>query len=218
LAKEKNLFLMEAMWMRFLPAFKQMLAWVAEGKIGEVRLVQADFCIHVPFDPHHRLYAPELAGGALLDLGVYPVTFAYHVLGKPSQILSHGHVGTLGTDELNSAIFVYESGARAVLNSTQRLFRPSEAFVTGTKGYIKLHDMFFRTQTLTMQASWGSEAQVVEIPFDSNGYVHQVREVHDCLNAGKIESDMLPWSDSLTVMELMDEMRKQWGVVYPEEK
>ena len=216
LAKEKGLFLMEAMWMKFIPAVQQMQKWVADGRIGTVRLVQANFAFNIPFDPHGRLYDPALAGGALLDMGIYTSTLAHLVLGKPDSILSAACLGETGVDELNTAIWQYADGTQAVLTSTQRLERPCDAFITGTEGYIKLHSNFWHSRKLTLKQR-GQAKEVVQIPYDGNGYGYQVREVHDCLRAGKLESAVVPHADTLEIMTLLDEMRGQWGLVYPEE-
>ena len=216
LAKEKGLFLMEAMWMKFIPAIQQMQEWVANGRIGIVQLLQANFAFNIPFNPNGRLYDPALAGGALLDMGIYPATLAHLVLGKPARILSAAHLGETGVDELNTAIWQYADGAQAVLTSTQRLERPCDAFITGSQGYIKLHANFWHSRTLTFKQS-GQEAEVVQIPYEGNGYGYQVREVHACLRAGKLESAVVTQADTLEIMTLLDEMRGQWGLVYPQE-
>ena len=216
LAQEKDLFLMEAMWMKFIPAIQQMQEWVANGRIGIVQLLQANFAFNIPFNPNGRLYDPALAGGALLDMGIYPATLAHLVLGKPARILSAAHLGETGVDELNTAIWQYADGAQAVLTSTQRLERPCDAFITGSQGYIKLHANFWHTQTLTLKQS-RQEAEVVQLPYEGNGYGYQVREVHACLRAGKLESAVVTQADTLEIMTLLDEMRGQWGLVYPQE-
>ncbi|MCB8939611.1 MAG: Gfo/Idh/MocA family oxidoreductase [Ardenticatenaceae bacterium] len=216
LAQEKDLFLMEAMWMKFIPAIQQMQEWVANGRIGIVQLLQANFAFNIPFNPNGRLYDPALAGGALLDMGIYPATLAHLVLGKPARILSAAHLGETGVDELNTAIWQYADGAQAVLTSTQRLERPCDAFITGSQGYIKLHANFWHSRTLTFKQS-GQEAEVVQIPYEGNGYGYQVREVHACLRAGKLESAVVTQADTLEIMTLLDEMRGQWGLVYPQE-
>ncbi|MFZ1400756.1 MAG: Gfo/Idh/MocA family oxidoreductase [Candidatus Promineifilaceae bacterium] len=216
LAQEKGLFLMEAMWMKFMPSINQVQKWVEDGRIGPIRLVQANFAFNIPFDPQGRLYDPALAGGALLDMGIYPATLAHLLLGKPSRILSAAHIGETGVDELNTAIWQYADGAQAVLTSTQRLERPCDAFITGSQGYIKLHANFWHSQTVTIQQH-GGEPETVQIPYEGNGYGYQVREVHDCVRAGKLETAVVPQADTLEIMTLLDEMRDQWGLVYPQE-
>jgi predicted dehydrogenase len=164
LAREKGLFLMEATWMKFIPAIRQVQKWITDGRIGTIRLVQANFAFNIPFNPQGRLYDPALAGGALLDMGIYPATLAHLVLGKPDQILSAAHLGETGVDELNSAIWQYDQGAQAILLSTQRLERPCDAFITGSQGFIKLHENFWHSQTVTLKQS-GAKPEVVQIPY-----------------------------------------------------
>jgi predicted dehydrogenase len=216
LAQEKGLFLMEAMWMKFIPAIRQVQARVANGRIGNIHLVQPHFSFNIPYDPNGRLYDPALAGGALLDMGIYPATLAHMFLGKPDKILSAAHFGETGVDELNAAIWQYDRGAQAIITSSQRLERPCDAYITGSQGYIHLHENFWHTQTVTIKQS-GSEPEVIQIPYEGNGYGYEVREVHDCLRAGKLESAVVSHADTLEIMTLLDEMRGQWGLVYPSE-
>ncbi|MEJ2148169.1 MAG: Gfo/Idh/MocA family oxidoreductase [Chloroflexota bacterium] len=215
LARQKGLFLMEAMWMRFLPAIRALNERLSEGALGEVRLVEADFVIPKPYDPHHRLYDPYLGGGALLDLGVYPISFTHMILGTPDQMLSHAHLGETNVDELATMIFIYNSGKSAVLTTSQRLVHPVEALVVGTEGYARVHSMFFRAQRFSVQIGEEGKEQVFDYPYESNGYIHEVRAVQACLQAGKLESDLMPLDESLAIMQIMDELRSGWGVFYP---
>jgi predicted dehydrogenase len=217
LARQKGLFLMEAMWTRFIPAILAFNDWLSKGELGEVRLVQADFSIIKPYDPHHRLYDPYLGGGALLDLGVYPVSFAHMILGTPDQMISHAHLGETNVDELATMIFIYNGGQSAVLTTSQRLASPVEALVVGTEGYARVHHQFYRAQRFSVKIGEEGEEQVFDYPYESNGYIHEVRAVQDCLRAGKLESDLMPLDESLTIMRLMDELRAAWGVYYPGE-
>lgn len=216
LAREKELFLMEAMWMRFFPAMYQIREWLKKQMIGEVRLVEADFCFNLPFNANHRLYNPELGGGALLDLGVYPLSFASMILGFPDGIASHAHIGETGVDELDTIILNYKNGASANLSCSMRIYKPREAFIVGTKGYIKVHNIFFRPDRLTLHLN-GQEPQMYEYPIESNGYIYEVEEVHRCLRAGKKESELMPLNETLKLMDLMDDLRSSWKLVYPGE-
>ncbi|MEZ4591131.1 MAG: Gfo/Idh/MocA family oxidoreductase [Chloroflexota bacterium] len=217
LAQEKGLFLMEAMWMKFMPSIKQVQKWVGNGRIGTIRLVQANFAFNIPFDPNGRLYDPNLAGGALLDMGIYPATLAHLLLGKPARILSAAHLGQTGVDELNTSIWEYADGAQAVITSTQRLERPCDAFIVGTEGYIYLHANFWHCQTVTIKPH-GGQPETVQMPYEGNGYGYEVREVQDCVRAGRLESAVVTQADTLEIMTLLDEMRVQWGLVYPNEQ
>ncbi len=215
LARQKGFFLMEAMWMRFFPAMQTIREWLQEDLIGDVRLIQADFCFDLPFDPEHRLYNPALSGGALLDLGIYPLSLTTMILGFPQQLRSHAQIGQTGVDELDSIICAYQN-AQASLSCSMRINKPREAFILGTKGYIKIHDIFFSPEQLTLQMN-GQAPQLKHYPFAGNGYIHELEEVHACLRAGKTESEIMPLDETLKLMELMDGLRAEWGVVFPGE-
>lgn len=216
LARRNDLFLMEAMWMRFFPAMAQLRDWLGQGLLGEVRLLQADFCFHLPFDPAHRLYDPAQAGGALLDLGIYPLSLASMVLGLPQGVRSHAHIGPTGVDELDTILLQYEGGAAASLSCSMRVYKPREAFIVGTEGYVKVHDIFFRPDRLTLYRR-GAGPQIHDFPIAGNGYDYEIEAVHACLRAGKRESELMPLDESLALMQLMDGLRADWGVVYPDE-
>lgn len=219
LAREKNLFLMEAMWMRFFPATAQLRDWLKQGIIGEVRLIQADFCLNIPFDAEHRLYNPMLAGGALLDLGIYPISFASMVIGLDTvqDVKSVSHFGKTGVDELDSIIISYHTGTTAMLSCGLRAYKPREAFIIGTKGYIKVHNIFFRPDRLTLHLN-GQEPDTMEMSFEGNGYAHEIHEVHRCLRDSLQESPLMPLDETLTIMRFMDALRQDWGLSYPEEQ
>lgn len=216
LAQEKGLFLMEAVWMRFFPAMAQVRQWVADGTIGDVRLIQADFCINVPYDPQHRLYNPALGGGALLDLGIYPLSFTTMLLGHPTKTIGRAHIGETGVDEVMALTLLYDNDTTAHLVSSMRLNKPIEATIFGSKGSIQVHPTFLHAKDLTLHV-YGEEAQKVSVPYLGNGYVHEVEEVHACLRAGKLESDLMPLAETYHMMQLMDELRAEWRVVYPGE-
>ena len=150
LARQKNLFLMEAMWMRYFPAIDQVLKWIEQNFIGKVRLIKADFFIDVPFDPMHRLYDMNKGGGALLDLGIYPLSLSTFLLGLPTQVLGNAQKNQTGADELDNITLLYKNGVRALLGCGQRVYKPHEAFILGSKGYIKIHHPFFRPDKLTV--------------------------------------------------------------------
>lgn len=216
-AREKKLFLMEAMWTRFFPAMVQIRDWLREGVLGEIKVVQADFSFNLAFDPASRLYDPELGGGALLDVGIYPLSFATMVLGLPERWQGYAQLSQTGVDELDAITLIYERGAVALLSCSLRINRPQEAWIMGTKGYLKIHEKFFQPHHITLHLDDG-EAIIYEFPYEGDGYAHEVREVHACLQAGKLESDIMPLDESLALMNLMDELRAAWGVRYPHEE
>lgn len=217
MARHKRLFLMEAVWMRFFPAAGRLKEWVADGIIGDISLVEASFCLDVPFDPEHRLYNPALGGGALLDLGIYPLSLATMLLGYPADVRSDVRLGLTGVDEANTITLLYEGGARARLESSVRESKPREALISGTDGSIKVHDAFFCPTQLTLEVA-GREPQTVTLPASGNGYLHEVEEVHECLRAGLTESPRMTLDETVRVMRLMDGLRAEWGISYPGEQ
>lgn len=216
LAQQNNLFLMEAVWMRFIPAIAKLREWVADGVLGEIISISADFNFHLPFDPDHRLYNRALGGGALLDLGIYPLSLTTMLLGFPDTIESHAVVGETGVDESNGLLLRYANGAVAMLTSGVRGNRPIEALVSGTRGYVKIPHFFLRPDHLILELN-GKKPIRHDIPYRGNGYAHEVEEVHACLRAGKRESAIMPLAETQRMMELMDQLRRVWGVTYPPE-
>jgi predicted dehydrogenase len=216
LAREKSLFLMEAIWMRFFPAIKQVQEWVKAGEIGRVRMVSADFCIDVPYDPKNRLFDPELGGGALLDLGIYPLSFATLLLGFPQKIDGQAVMSPTGVDEVTSFSMQYENNVLAHLSCSSRAYKPAEAFVTGTEGYIKVHEHFLFPDKLTLN-KYDQEPREMHLPYRGNGYIYEVEEVHACLKADLTESTVIPLDDSHKQIQLMDTLRQKWGMSYPGE-
>ncbi len=214
-ARANKLFLMEAMWTRFIPATVQARQWVQEGLLGELKQVRAEFCVNLPYNPEGRVYNPELGGGALLDVGVYPVSFAVHWLGIPDDIYSFAFLGETGVDEYESIMFGYEKGAIAQLAAGVRFRGTQEAVVIGDKGYVRFHANFHHSSRLTLKQVDMPEREV-DIPY-GNGYRYEVEEVHRCIKAGKLESDIMPLDETIAIMELMDTLRAEWGVEYPNE-
>lgn len=213
LARQRDLFLMEAMWMRCNPGVLRIQELIADGAIGEVRTVHADFGVAGPFEPTHRMRAPELGGGALLDLGVYPVSFAHLLLGMPDHIASWAKLTPEGVDENTGIIFGYDSGAVAALSSGMVGQTPLGAAITGTTGRIDLAEPFFRPDRFTLHRA-GAEPEVVEIAREGTGYQFEAAEVQRCLRAGLGESPLVPHAVTLEVMGLLDTIREQIGVSY----
>jgi predicted dehydrogenase len=212
LASERGLFLMEAMWMRTNPAIRRIVELVGDGAIGEVRHVAADFALAGPIAAGHRLRAPELGGGALLDLGVYPVTFAHLFLGPPDHIRAWGSLFPEGTDESTSVILGYANGASATLYCGLRGQTPGSAVITGTDGRIEVPGRFHCPSAFTLVR--GEQASRVEVPYLGNGMCHEAAEVMRCLRAGLLSSPLVPLADTLAVMATLDEARAQVGVQY----
>jgi predicted dehydrogenase len=230
LAREKGLFLMEAMWTRFIPAMVQVREWVAAGEIGDVELVRANLSFMTDFDPKSRLFAPELGGGSILDVGIYPISFAYMLLGQPQTVSSTACLGKTGTDDRSSYMFGYEGGTTALLSSSVQLSVPVVAEIIGTKGYIRIEEPWINPRVVTL-AKMSDPAnnpslifegnlfdpQTVHVPTVGNGYNYEAIAIGECLRAGKLESEIMSLNESLAIMKTMDEIRAQWGLVYPME-
>lgn len=213
LAQEKGLFLMEAMWTRYLPAVVQLRQWLADGVIGTPEFVQIDFSFYKAFEAAHRLYNPDLGGGALLDLGIYNVSFASMVLGLPDRVHSHMMLAESGVDRKTSMMLEYDNGATAMLMCGFVASLPRDAFISGTKGWIQVKDPFYKPTQLVLHLN-GEDAQTFEFPIESTGYQFEAAEVMSCIRAGKLESDVMPLAETLALMQLMDEIREPWGVKY----
>ena len=214
-AREKKLFLMEAMWSRFFPLMYRVRDLITSGAIGEVRMLQADFGFRAGINPEGRLFSPALAGGGLLDVGVYTVSLASMVFGTPTQITGLAHIGETGIDEQAALVLAYGAGQLAVLSTGVRINTPHEAVILGTDGQIKIHSPWWKASAMTVSAN-GKTEEVV-LPFAGNGFNYEAQEVARCLQAGKTESDILPLDETLQVMRTLDTLRAQWGLKYPME-
>lgn len=216
-AREKQIFLMEAMWTRYFPAMIKLRELIADGAIGDVRMIQAHFGFRTEFRADHRLFAPELGGGALLDVGIYPISFASMILGEPSEVTSTAELGETGVDEQSAYLFKYAGGQIAILSSATRTAMPIEAMVIGTTGRIKVEHPFYMPSTLTLTPA-GGEPVTLSLPFEGNGYNYEAAEVGRCLREGLLESPTMPLDESLRLMRILDGIRAEWGLVYPSEK
>ncbi|NBC19308.1 MAG: Gfo/Idh/MocA family oxidoreductase [Bacteroidetes bacterium] len=216
LARERGLFLMEAMWTRFLPVFGDVQRLLDAHAIGEVQLVQGDICAHRAFDAGHRLFNPELGGGALLDLGVYPISLASQVLGPPDAVTSSAVLGATGVDEQSAYVLRYDSGAMAVLAASFRTNGPREIVISGTGGRIRIHARWWCATTITIERD-GQDAETIARPYEGHGYQFEAAHAMDCLRAGRAESPVMPLGETLQIMQTLDRLRAPWGLVYPGE-
>jgi predicted dehydrogenase len=212
LARERGLFLMEAMWMRCNPAIRRLVDLVASGRIGEVRAVHADFGFASREPATHRLHARELGGGALLDLGVYVVSFAHLFLGEPASIAAWATLSAERVDTNTGMLFGYDSGALATLTCTFLASTPQIASVSGTQGRVELAHGFYRPESLVLHRD--GEVETIPVPYEGLGYVHEIREVQRCLGLGLTESPLVPLADTVGVMRTLDAVRAQIGVTY----
>ncbi|MET8048431.1 Gfo/Idh/MocA family oxidoreductase [Streptosporangium sp. NPDC005286] len=216
LARERGLFLMEAMWMRCVPGIRKLVELVEGGAVGPVDSVHADFSISVSVEPDHRLRDPKLGGGALLDLGVYPISFAHLVLGVPAGVRSWARLTPEGVDENTGVLLGYDSGAVALLSCGITASSPVTASISGPLGRIELPNPFFRPDTFVLHRM-GGEPETFHVPFEGTGMLHEAAEAMRCLREGLLESPLVPWQATLDVMGILDEVRAQVGVRFPGE-
>ena len=226
-AKEKNLFFMEAMWSAFNPCLNKVRKAIEDGLIGEVFHIESFFCNRIPYDPKHRLYAPELAGGALLDLGIYNIFIS--MLGAGSKnIVSHNSNARMydGVDTWNNVSLTFDNGVTAHFQSAACMSAGSDthdATIYGQKGFITLKNFFFaqEAEIHTFKNPWGNEnevTQVIKEPFMVNGYEYEMLDVTTCILKGETESKVHTHEDSRKLCGIMDDLRKDWNMVYPFEK
>ncbi len=216
LSRETGVFTMEAMWTRFQPAVVRLRELVAEGAIGEVRSVQADLGVQRDFDPADRLFARELGGGALLDLGVYVVSFAQMVLGTPASVAAVGSRFPTGVDAEAALLLGYADGRSATLATSLRNALPGQARVVGTAGWIDVLPRFHHPQTIVLNRA-GAEPAAITRPQLGTGYAHELIEVTTCLQAGRTESAVMPLADTLAVQDVLEQAAGQLGVSFAED-
>ena len=215
LAQERGLFLMEAMWTRFLPAYRRLVDLLDEGRIGEPLLVDADFGFRMPVDPAGRLFDLQQGGGALLDLGVYPVQLCSFVLGEPDAVVASGTLGETGVDELVAAVLHHRGGQLGVVRTSLRADLACSASISGTDGVITLPAMHHCPDHLVVRNGISSER--IETGWEGEGLRFQVEEVHRCLAAGETTSLVMPVSETLSIAATLDAVRAQIGLRYPGE-
>ncbi|MDE2775378.1 MAG: Gfo/Idh/MocA family oxidoreductase [Chloroflexota bacterium] len=213
-AREKNLFLMDAFWTRYFPAMVKLRELLADKVIGDVMLVTADFGGRGPVVPEKRHFNPDLAGGAMLDVGSYCLQFASMIYGKqPQDIVSQVAIGETGVDELSVVVCRYSDYEMATLTSAVRLGTPHEARVMGTEGYIAIPD-FWHPSELTVVRR-GDAPETLRFPYEGEGFQFEAIEVGDCIRAGATESAVYPLDETLAIMRTLDRIRDSWGLRYP---
>jgi dihydrodiol dehydrogenase / D-xylose 1-dehydrogenase (NADP) len=214
LAHEKKIFLMEALWTRFIPAFVEARRMWESGVIGEVRTVMSDFGYICERDYGKPHLDPAMAGGSLLDVGAYPISLAYVVFGAPVSTASLAHIGPSGVDEQCGMLFGYKGGKIGIGYSSFDVDSPKEATIMGTKGFIRIHAPFYCPARFTLYLN-DKEPQVFDVPYIGNGWNYEAVEVMKCLRGGKLESELVPHKESLAMMRTMDLIRAQIGLKYP---
>ncbi len=214
-ARAAGVFVMEAMWTRFQPAVVRLRELVDDGAIGEVRSVQADLGVAREFDPSDRLFARELGGGALLDLGVYVVSFAQMLLGDPVTVRATGSTFPTGVDAEAALLLGFDDGRSATLTTSLRHPTPGQARVFGTAGWIDVLPRFHHPATIVLHRS-GADAAEITLPATGAGYSHELAEVTEGLRAGRTESAVMPLADTLAVMRVLESAAGQLGVSFAE--
>ena len=213
---ENNVALLEAMWMRFLPHIYQVRKIVASGILGEIISLSADHGQRLADQGIARLVEPSLAGGALLDLGIYPVSFAHMVLGVPTKIEAAAVMTDKGVDASTSMLFTYATGAQAILSTTMIAQTPCRAVISGVNGWLEIDRTFYNPTSMRVYLYDGT---VTEYPstYQGHGLREQAIEFERIIRSGKYESEFLTHKHTLEIMELMDEIRNKIGLKYPGE-
>ncbi|MGB3185744.1 MAG: Gfo/Idh/MocA family oxidoreductase [Ornithinimicrobium sp.] len=215
-ARERNVFAMEAMWTRFQPAIVAARDLISEGAIGEVRTVQADLGVQREFDENDRLFSKALAGGAMLDLGVYVVSLAQHFLGTPQTVDVTGSLASTGVDLEAALLLGYGDGRAATLTCSLRGPSPGAARIIGTNGWIDVPPRFHHPTSLVLNRP-GQEPRHIDAPALGAGYSHELIEVSDCMRAGKVESSVMPLEDSVAVQRVLNDACERLGVFHAED-
>ena len=209
-AGSNGVFLMEAMWSRFLPAYRHLVDVLGEGRIGEPILVEADFGWRREVDPEHRLFRRDLGGGGLLDLGIYPLQLASLVLGIPRSVAARGVIGETGVDELVAAVTEHPNGGIAVSKASLRVGMTCAARIAGTVGVIDIPALMHCPESITVSVL--GEVERLDGSYEGSGMRFEVEEVHRCLADGRLESDVMPLDETLALMGILDEVRAQIGL------
>lgn len=214
-ARTRGLFLMEAIWSRFLPAYRTLTDLIGDGRIGDPLLVEADFGFRAPMQPAHRLFNAELGGGALLDLGIYPVQLCTLVLGQVAQASAFAAIGETGVDEETVAILRHGAGGLGVVKAAIRVGLACTARVAGTEGTIDLPAFMHCPSSLTVSARGAVEH--VDASYEGNGLRFEIADVNRCLVEGRTESPVVPLDETIALATVLDDIRAQIGLVYPGE-
>ncbi len=217
-ARSRGTFIMEAMWTRFLPHVVAIRELVASGEIGDLVSVVADHGQWFPENADHRLFAPELGGGALLDLGVYPISFVSLFLGAPTRVLATSSPAFTGVDAQTSVLLDHANGTQGVVHTTLASSTATTAVINATAGRIEISGPFYSPNSYRVFTRDSSPAgELVDIPVDGHGLRFQAAEVGRCLRAGLTESPGMALDESVSIMETLDEVRRQIGLTYPAE-
>lgn len=212
-AQARNLFLMEGIWTRFIPATEKLIELLNKKIIGDILFVRADFGFTSPFNPEGRLYNKQLGGGALLDIGIYPIYFSLLTLGMPSRIQATARMAQTGVDSYCAMLFEYENNARAMLDCTIEADTPTEAYIYGSNGHIKIHNRFHHPEKLSVFRN-KELMEEIEMKYVGFGYLHEIEEVNRSVRNKSTESPKISHQMSLDLASVMDRVRSEIGLVY----
>lgn len=213
LARSKKLFLMEAMWSRFLPALAEVRRIIESGEIGPARTITADFGFYSEAGPEHRLFNPDLGGGALLDLGIYPLSLSAALLGPVESVRAQAELGPTGVDLQTAFTLKHRGGGISACSCSVAARTPCELTVSGTRGHVRMNTRFHHATSITVSLDDGS-ARTIATPYIGNGYSYEAIEAQRCYLAGLVESPHMTHGETLELMGVMDEVRRQVGVSY----
>ena len=214
LARDRNVFLMEAMWTRFLPSFVKLRALLDDKVIGDVQMMIAGGAFIPDCDPDYYLLRPDLGGGVLLDAGVYLVSIASMVFGNPVDVKACGHVGDYGVDDQDGILLHYEAGQTALLYVSMKARSAPDITLLGDHGRIYVHAPLFAPTRLTVERS-GCDSETLDLPFVGNGYHYQAVAAAQAMSRGDLECDVMRLDETLSIMHVMDQIRKEMGLRYP---
>lgn len=215
-AREHGLFLMEALWTRFIPLFQEALQLIERGVIGEVQTVKADFGFKADwFSQDSRIWNPKLGGGALLDIGIYPLYLATLLFGKPTEMKASATFSESGVDDNFAAVLSYSEKRQALLHASFTMNTATEAWIYGTHGSIHLHGRFHHPKRLTL-LSYDGDSEEIEMDYKGFGYQFEAMALMRCLDKGVLECPEHSLDDTLLLMELLDALRHEIGLEYPE--
>ncbi|MFE6736684.1 Gfo/Idh/MocA family protein [Microbacterium sp. NPDC057650] len=218
LAAEKGLLAMEAMWSRYLPHMVRIREIIAAGTLGEIRAVMADHTQSLPTDPSHRINALELGGGALLDLGIYPISFIWDVLGAPTSIQASGRLLDTGADAEVATVMTHAGGAVSTSLSSSRAAGPNTAAIVGTDARIDIDRVFYSATSFRVVGTDGEVLEEYRTEIDGRGMQFEALAAERLVAEGNLAGDILPIAETVEIMGALDEIRRQIGVRYPGEE
>lgn len=216
LARSKNLFLMEAHKSYFLPGIKKVKELINDNVIGKITMLRVDFCIKPPYNEGHRMFNLALGGGALLDIGVYPISFAINLFGAPAEIYSNTTIGKTGVDIFDAITLKHNNNIISMINCGFNAEGPREALILGENGYIKIHDSFHQAQKITLKTDQNSPVEI-DTSFEGNSLNQEAEQATACLMDGKKECEEFTLDMTMEILKVTDYIRKEYNIKYPQE-